>query len=159
MNSPAQALLAEFEAAAKKAQAAETELRKSLSEQIARIERQRAFAFRRTRLVRTLAEAAINANPETEPEAEAEAAIWAAQRRAVRDELGWAGESKVHEAILAQLQPVGLTVWRHIRSDDPAPASVHADLATFEAWFEAEQGKSFYSLFDQYFPESPVVDF
>ena len=58
MTPAALALLAEFESAAKSAQVAEAELRKTMTEQIGRLERQRAFAFRRSRLVRTLADSA-----------------------------------------------------------------------------------------------------
>jgi hypothetical protein len=47
-----------IEAAAKTAQVAEAELRKTTAAQIARLERQRAFAFRRTRLIRALARGA-----------------------------------------------------------------------------------------------------
>src|SRR5262245_12882262 len=112
MTPGALALVAEFETAAKATRAAEEELRKKLTEQIASIERQRAFAFRRTRLVRSLASAV---EPDTaksgeEDEAEIEAETWSKQRRAVRDELGWTGESQAYDAILAQLQPVGQAV-------------------------------------------------
>ena len=95
MTPGALALVAEFETAAKATRAAEEELRKRLTEQITSIERQRAFAFRRTRLVRSLAAAveAGTANPEGEGDAtEIEAKVWSKQRRCVRDELGWTGE-------------------------------------------------------------------
>jgi hypothetical protein len=38
-------------------------------------------------------------------------------------------------------------------------AAVQEELAAFEAWFEGVHGTPFYALFDQYFPEVPVVDF
>jgi hypothetical protein len=163
MTPGALALVAEFETAAKATRAAEEELRKRLTEQIASIERQRAFAFRRTRLVRSLASAleADAAKPEGEgDEAEIEAKIWSAQRRAVRDELGWTRESEAYDAILAQLQPVGHAVWQCVRSSEPGAGAVVLDeLEKFENGFEAAHGKSFYALFDQYVPEVPVVDF
>lgn len=153
MTPAATALVAEFEAAAKTAQVAEAELRKEMTERIARLERQRAFAFRRTRLIRTLA---INTGPETQ---EFETA-WSVQRQAVRDELGWTDPSEAYDAILARLQPVGRRVWQcvcPVESED-LPA-VAPELEVFEAWFEGAHGKSFYALFDQYVPEVPVVDF
>ncbi len=180
MTPAALALVAEFEAAAKNAQTAEAQLRKTMAEQIGRLERQRHFAFRRTRLIRTLAAVADQPAPEAEPEAEPEteseseapskspaeprsdpAAIWAEQRRAVRDELGWTGQSKAHDAILAQLEPVGLAVWQCASATETAAASgVQAELEKFETWFEeAHGGASFYALFDQYVQEVPVVDF
>lgn len=163
MTPGALALVAEFETAAKATRAAEEELRKRLTEQIASIERQRAFAFRRTRLVRSLASAvqAETAKPEGEGDAaETEAKVWSAQRRAVSDELGWTGESQAYDAILAQLQPVGRAVWQCSCSAEPGSGAVVLDeLEKFETWFEGAHGKSFYALFDQYVPEVPVVDF
>ena len=75
-------LLTAFEAAAKTRRPPRTRCAKSMTAQIARLERQRAFAFRRTRLVRILATHA--GEPGSKPEE-----MWQAQRRAVRDELGW----------------------------------------------------------------------
>jgi hypothetical protein len=153
MTPAATALLSALEASAKAAQAAEEELRKRMSEEVSRLERQRAFAFRRTRLVRVLA--AHAGTPEAKPEE-----AWQAQRRAVRDELGWSGTSEAHEAILARLQPVAAAVRNQVCSnEDRSPAEVMAELEAFEAWFETTRGTSFYALFDQYFPEVPVVDF
>lgn len=152
MNAVATALVADFEAAAKSAQQAEEAARKKLVDEIARLERQRAFAFRRTRLVRALATAAVGA--ETEENA------LAAQRRAVREELGWTGESEAYGAILDRLQPVGRALWQcACGAEGSTPANVNEELQAFEASFEASHGKSFYVLFDQYAPEVPVVDF
>ena len=155
MTPAAMALVAEFEAAAKTAQAAEAELRKRVAEQIGRLERQRAFAFRRTRLIRTLATSANVGAEASEPEQ-----VWAAQRQAVRDELGWTEPSDIYDAILVRLQPVALAVWQcACAADGEAPPAVAPELEAFEAWFEGAHGKSFYALFDQYVSEVPVVDF
>jgi hypothetical protein len=164
MTPAALALVAQFESAAKATRAAEEELRKKLTEQIASIERQRAFAFRRTRLVRALAAASdvSTAAPEAERENEAglEAKAWARQRHAVREELGWTGESDAYNAILEQLRPVAAQVRRCACSDQPdGGADVLDELEKFETWYERTHGKSFYALFDQYVPEVPVVDF
>jgi hypothetical protein len=163
MTPGAVALVAEFETAARATRAAEEELRKKLSAQIASIERQRAFAFRRTRLVRSLASAVEAETAKAEGEADAtetEAMVWSGQRRAVRDDLGWTGESQAYDAILAQLQPVGRAVWQCSCSVEPGSGAVVLDeLEKFEIWFETAHGKSFYALFDEYVPEVPVVDF
>jgi hypothetical protein len=152
MNEVGAALVAEFEAAAKTAQQAEEALRKRLTQEVAQLERQRAFAFRRTRLIRVLATTAAAAD--------AEAAAVAAQRRAVHDELGWGGESEAHAAILDRLEAVGRAVWACTSAAGEGTAvAVTAQLEQFEAWFEATRGKPFYALFDQYYPEVPVVDF
>ncbi len=152
MTAVAAELVAGFEAAAKTAQQAEEASRKKMAEEVARLARRRAFAFRRTRLVRALANAAVGA--------ELEDAALAAQRHAVREELGWTGESAAYGAILDRLQPVGLIVWQcACGAESGTPAAVHAELEAFETWFEDANGKSFYVLFDQYVPEVPVVDF
>ena len=151
MTPAAMALVAEFEAAAKTAQAAEAELRKRVAEQVGRLERQRAFAFRRTRLIRTLATSANVGAEASEPEQ-----VWGAQRQAVRDELGWTEPSDNYDAILVRRQPV----WQcACAADGEAPPAVAPELEAFEAWFEGAHGKSFYALFDQYVSEVPVVDF
>jgi hypothetical protein len=152
MNPAAATLVAEYEAAAKTVQQAEEALRKRLTQEIVHLERQRAFAFRRTRLIRTLADAAAGV--------EAEDVAAAAQRRAVCEELGWSGESEAQGEILDRLQAVGRAVWQCTCGvDDATPSGVAAELARFEAWFEGARGKPFYALFDQYAPEVPVVDF
>jgi hypothetical protein len=152
MTPGAIALVADFEAAAKTAQAAEAAARKKAAEEIARVERARVFAFRRIRLVRLLAGVAAGA-------ATAEAAI-AAQRQVLCAEFGWTSESAAHREILAELDPVAETIW-HCACGEGAQDSrtVTERLARFEQWFEGARGKPFYSLFDQYVPEVPVVDF
>src|SRR5262245_42090381 len=128
MTPAASALVASFEASAKAAQAAEEDLRKAMGEQIKRLERQRAYAFRRTRVVRLLA--SHGGSPESKPEE-----VWQDQR-AVRDELGWSGVSEAYDAILAKLQPVGAAVRGHARGKDGEAAEVKTELEAFEAWFE-----------------------
>jgi hypothetical protein len=152
MNPVAASLVAEYEAAAKTAQQAEEALRKRLAQEIVHLERQRAFAFRRTRLIRTLAGGAAGA--------ESEAVAMTAQRRAVCEELGWSGESEAQGEILDRLQAVGRVVWQCTCGvEEGTPSGVAAELERFEAWFEGARGKPFYALFDQYVPEVPVVDF
>ena len=153
MMTAAAALLAQFEQEAKAAQAAEAQLRKSLAEQIARLERRRAYAFRRTRLVRALAEAVPKDLAADKPDD-----AWPLQSKAVCEELGWGALSDSYKTILAQLAPVGRAVAQRIVSpgDD---ANVVGALEAFETWFEGAHGKPFYVLFDQYMPEVPVVDF
>ena len=152
MSPAAASLVAEFQVAARAAQQAEEALRKRLSDEIARSERNRAFAFRRTNVVRALAVSSTGIDTE-------EAAL-AAQRLAMREELGWTGPSAAHEAILDRLQPLGRAIWQcGCGMESATPAAVHGELEAFEAWFEGAHGKSFYALFDQYVPEVPVVDF
>jgi hypothetical protein len=152
MNEAVAALVAEFEAAAIDAQQNEVLLRKKMADEIAKLERQRAFAFRRSNFIRLLGSSA--AGLETEDEATA------AQCGALSQELGWQGESEAHKAILDEMKPLGRCVWQCVCGVEPEPGvTVAAELDKFETWFEGKHGKPFYVLFDQYVPEVPVVDF
>ncbi|MDX2203195.1 MAG: hypothetical protein NW223_10625 [Hyphomicrobiaceae bacterium] len=152
MTPAAATLLAHFEAAAKAAGVAETELRKSLAAQIAKAEQRRVYAFRRSRLIAGLARAVPA--PAVDDEA------WALQKRAICDELGWSTLSASYEAILDRMQPLAAAVRAALASPGEAEAAaVESELQGFEAWFGETHGKAFYVLFDQYVPEVPVVDF
>jgi hypothetical protein len=146
------AIVAQFESAAKEAHRAEMELRKQLAEQLSRLERERAFAFRRSAFVRLLATSATSQQNEDEAAA--------AQGRAVAEELGWDGKSKAHEAILEEIKPLGGMIWRLLQDKgEESGSDVAAKLAQFEVWFQEKHGTPFYTLFDQYVPEAPLVDF
>lgn len=152
MMPAAQALLSEFENAAQTAQQAEALLRKKMTEEIARLERQRAFAFRRVRLIRALADGGAGADTE-------EAAL-SGQVRTLCEELDWVGTGESQQEVLKQLEPVGRAVWEcGCGADGATPANVAAELEVFERWHERARGVPFYNLFDQYVPEVPVVDF
>jgi hypothetical protein len=144
-------LMAELEAAARAAWQEEEAVRTRLAQEVARLERRRAFAHRRMHLVRLLAAAGAGAD--------AEEAAAAAQRAAVRRELGWEGESALRQATLDRLQPVGLAVWHCARGTEGAqPAAVLAGLEAFEAWYEATHAAPFYALFDQEPAEVNLVE-
>jgi hypothetical protein len=152
MNEATAALMSQFEGAARTAQEAEAALRKTMAVEIGRLEREREFAFRRTRLIRLLASSA--ADLPTGDEAVS------AQCLAVREEFGWHGESEAYKSILEEMTPLARSVWLCVcESADGSGEAVSAELAKFEAWFQAEHGTPFYSLFDQYVPEAPLVDF
>ncbi|MGA7324461.1 MAG: hypothetical protein WBX25_08270 [Rhodomicrobium sp.] len=152
MNEATAALISQFEGAAKNAKEAEATLRRTMAAEIARHEREREFAFRRTRLIRLLTSSAA-ALP-TEDEAVL------AQCRAVREEFGWHAESEAYKSILEEIRPLALAVWLCVCETQTGSAeAVAAELAKFEAWFQARRGTPFYALFDQYFPDAPLVDF
>ncbi len=151
MSDAVAALVAELEGAARAAWQEEEAVRTRLAQEIARLERRRAFAHRRMHLVRLLAAAAATAD------AEEEAAV--VQRAAVRRELGWERESDFRRGVLDRLQPVGLAVWHCASGQEGAePSAVHAGLEAFEAWFEATHNGPFYALFDQEPPEVGLVE-
>ncbi len=152
MNENEAALLSRFENAASTAQEAEAALRKAMAVEIARAEREREIAFRRTRLIRLLVSSA--AGFESGDEAVS------AQCAAVREEFGWHGESDAHKSIVEAMRPLARAVWQCVRETNTGSAeAVTAELEKFEAWFQVERGAPFYVLFDQYVPEAPLVDF
>lgn len=150
MSEAAAALVAAFADRAASAETAERQLRARLNDEMARAALERTYAYRRARLVRTLA-------AHTDGD---RASVVAKQRRAVTAEIGWSGETDAEKAILDRLGPVAAAV-SDCACGEAAGShdEVMRHLAAFEAWFSATHGKSFYTLFDQYVTEVPVVDF
>jgi hypothetical protein len=153
MASPAQALLAAFDAAATAAGKAETAVRKRAEAEIAAAERERAFAYRRLNLLRTLVRAMGTAESE-------EAAVGRGLA-AVRAELGWETDSDTRTETLSRLALVVRTAFANLMpaEDAEAPcADVAGTLADFEAWYEQAYGRSFWGLFEQEIAEMPLVE-
>jgi len=144
--------IAALEAAAKEAGAAETAYRRAAADRIKALERDRAFAFRRLSLMKPIVDAVARAESE-------EMAV-AGSQAILRAKLGWANDSEARAAILTEFAPVARGLFAGIdpKPDQPAP-DVHALLAAFEAWYESTHRGSFWDLFDQPMPETPLVDF
>jgi hypothetical protein len=102
--------------------------------------------------MRPIAEAVTRADSE-------EMAV-AGSQAILRAKLGWSSDSEARAAILMQFAPVarGLYADQHSQADAP-PADVLALLGAFESWYEANHRGSFWDLFDQPMPETPLVDF
>jgi hypothetical protein len=150
--SPAAPFLEMLEAAAKGAAAAETAYRREAAERIKLLERERSFAFRRVNLMRPIADAVARAESE-------EMAV-AGSQAVLRAKLGWSSDSEARSAVLTQFVPVvqGMFANLHPQPGTP-PADILALLREFEAWYETTHRKSFWDLFDQPIPETPLVDF
>lgn len=135
-----------FDRAADAAKAAEAAYRKTAAAEIARLEAERVTAFRRARLVRMLEDSAAGAGTRDD----------AMQRQRARlcREFGWSGEASGERAVLDRIAPLCAAL-----SGGEVKRDVAGSLLDFEAWFEADRGVSFYTLFDQYVQETPVVDF
>jgi hypothetical protein len=150
----AQSLLAPFEAAAAAAGEAEAALRKRMEAKIAAAERERAFAYRRLNLMRTLARALGSAETE-------EAAVGRGLG-AVRAELGWETETETRAETLGRLVPVVCAAFASLGSSagegEAPPTGVAAMLADFEAWYERTYGRPFWALFEQQTEEMPLVE-
>ena len=135
--------------AAEQSAAAEEGYRRDYAQRIAALERDRAFAFRRLNLIRSLSETVAAAADEKTAVANALAVL--------RDKLGWAGDS---EARAATVQRFTAVVEAMVAARDGThPADVPAALAAFETWYADAHGSPFWVLFDHYMPETPRVDF
>jgi hypothetical protein len=150
--SPAAPFLQALEAAANGSAAAETAFRREAADRIKGLERARSFAYRRVNLMRPIADAVTRAESE-------EMAV-AAGLAILRAKLGWASDSEARSAILVRFTPLiqGIFADQNPKPDQPA-SDILSRLAEFEAWYEAEHRKSFWDLFDQPMPETPLVDF
>ncbi|HWA49190.1 MAG TPA: hypothetical protein VG742_13005 [Dongiaceae bacterium] len=155
-----------LDAAAHQAAATETAFRRESAERIRQLERDRSFAFRRLTLMRTIADAVSRAESE-------ELAV-AGGVAILRSKLGWSGDSEARSAILTRFAPVAKAAFanRMPKPDDPAasqasetpppdapPPDVLDALAAFEAWYDSTHSASFWTLFEQPMPETPLVDF
>ena len=155
--------IAHLETAAVTAHQTEMTFRNSISAEIARLERERQFAFRRVELAKTMMRAAAKGD-------DFEAAM-AAQLAAFRAEFGWHGDNDERRTFLDAWRPVAVAVAGSIGksevasepsepSDAPVDsAAVGAAMATFEAWYEAKFGRPFLAYLDVEIPEMPVVEF
>lgn len=157
--------IAHLENAAVTAHQAEMTFRDSISAEIARLERERQFAFRRVELAKTMLRAAARGE-------DFDAAI-AAQFAALRAELGWHGDNDDRRAVLEAWRPVAAAVAASIgktaaaaagsgeaaAASDVDHAAVAGAMTGFEAWYEAKFGRPFLAFLDVEIPEMPVVEF
>jgi len=150
--SPVAPFLETLEAAANEAAAAETAYRREAAERIKSLERERTFAFRRLSLMRPIADAVARAESE-------ELAV-ASSLAILRAKLGWSSDSEARSAVLTQFAPVVQGMFARLRPEPETPtADLSVLLTAFETWYETNRRTSFWDLFDQPMPETPLVDF
>ena len=152
MSAPTQAFLDQLKAAATSAHEAENALRKRMAEEIARLERQRAFAYRRLNLMNEIAKAVASAEDE-------DAAV-ARGLAVLRTELGWTSESETRKATLERFERVVRAAIAGLSSTETAESApdIADELSGFETWYESTYGKPFWVLFDQEIQEIPLVE-
>jgi hypothetical protein len=164
---PPAPFLQTLETTASQAAAAETVYRRESAARIKELERERSFAFRRLNLMRAVSEATARAESE-------ELAV-AGSLAILRAKLGWSSDSEARSATLTQFAPVAKAMFagRGLAGDAPLldappsdvslpdtpPPDVLKALSAFEAWYEATHRSSFWTLFEQPIPETPLVDF
>jgi hypothetical protein len=152
MIAPGVPFLDELKLAADTASAAEKTFRQQTAQQIAALDRERAFAFRRLNLMRVITEAIANSENEEIAVATALATL--------RARLDWGNDSEARAEVLSHFAPVARAVFGHLASDGSAPApDVTRALAAFENWYAETRQTPFWSLFDHHRMETPVVDF
>lgn len=129
------------------AAARERDYRKSSAEEIARLETERAYAYRRMNLLRSMATIA-------ETGKDPEASLVDAQLVYLFRDLGWIGGelddlAEGRKAIAEKLRHVAEAILNEIGGSDPA---VPADMLflEFEAWYRAEYGKAFLDAYETY---------
>jgi hypothetical protein len=155
-------LLDTLKADAARAGDTEAAYRSETVQRIAVLERERSFAFRRLNLMRAVI--AALAGVETEEEAVARAAT------ALCETVGWDAISEARTAVIEQFTPVAKAVFAEIKGEPDPSASEEraasydgptalAALAAFEAWYRETHTGPFWALFDQYRPQTSVVDF
>lgn len=152
MTGPTQAFLDHLKAAATSAHEAENSLRKRMAEEIARLERQRAFAYRRLNLMNEISKAVASAEDE-------DAAV-ARGLAVLRTELGWTSESETRKATLERFERVVRAAIAGLSSTETAESApdIADELSGFETWYESTYGKPFWVLFDQEIQEIPLVE-
>ena len=133
-------------AAAGAANMAEQEHAKAAAARAAELRAERAFAWRRLNLMRTIA-AAVRDGEEAEAAAAGRAAFLAA--------VGWTGAAEAERAVAERFAPVAAAV-RAATRDEPADPA--AALADFEAWYVAERGVPFLALMEREIIELPLVE-
>ena len=152
MSAPTQAFLDHLKAAATSAHESENALRKRMVEEIARLERQRAFAYRRLNLMNEVTKAAASAEDEDTAVARGLAVL--------RTELGWTSESETRKATLERFERVVRAAIAGLSSTETAESApdIADELSGFETWYESTYGKPFWVLFDQEIQEIPLVE-
>ncbi|MBX3513792.1 MAG: hypothetical protein KF826_08915 [Xanthobacteraceae bacterium] len=143
---------AELDRLAKDANVAEDEFRRNIAKRIRELEEQRAFAFRRMNLMKSVAQAVTDAKDEEEAKAKARDAFLA--------ELDWTGGSQFQRDVVEKFMPVGLAVWEASKPDAKAEdvAKIGGELAAFEEWFAQQRETPFLAVMEKQMVELPLVE-
>jgi hypothetical protein len=154
MMGPAQSYLDTLKLAADHSSVAENEFRSQLATRIKELEKQRSFAFRRLNLMKEVSSVIAGAESEEIAVAGATAVL--------RAKLGWASDSEARMAVVSGFAPVAQAMFASLapaESDDEPRPDVLKSLAEFETWYASTHPNPFWVLFENYMPETPVVDF
>jgi hypothetical protein len=154
MMGPAASYLDALKLAADQSAVAENEFRSQIATRIKELEKQRAFAFRRLNLMKEVSGVIAGAESEEIAVAVATAVL--------RAKLGWADDSEARMAVVSSFAPVAQAMFASLaptESEDEEKPGVIGALKEFEAWYAETHSNPFWVLFENYMPETPVVDF
>jgi acyl-CoA reductase-like NAD-dependent aldehyde dehydrogenase len=154
MMGPAESYLDALKLAADQSSVAENEFRSQIAARIKELEKQRAFAFRRLNLMKEVSGVIASAESEEIAVAVATAVL--------RAKLGWASDSEARMEVVSNFAPVAQAMFASlapVESEDEEKPDVIGKLAEFEAWYAETHPNPFWVLFENYMPETPVVDF
>lgn len=141
----------ELDERARSARAAEEAFHREAAQRIATLERERAYAYRRLNLIRSVAAALADAEEEADAKASGAAAFM--------HEMGWTGASPVQRDVAARFEPVVLAIWTESRKDGGGEAGpIAEELEAFERWFSEEREAPFLSLLDKEIVGVPLVE-
>ena len=150
----AQSYLDVLKLSAERSAAAEDEFRRGIAERTRQLEQERSSAFRRLNLMKDISAAIAGVESE-------EIAV-AAATAMLRAKLGWVSDSEARMEVVSSFAPVARAMFASLapsEGDDEAKPDVIKLLADFEAWYEETHPHPFWFLFENYMPETPVVDF
>jgi hypothetical protein len=151
---PAASYLDALKLAADQSAVAENEFRSQIAARIKELEKQRAFAFRRLNLMKEVSGVIAGAESEEIAVAVATAVL--------RAKLGWADDSEARMAVVSSFAPVAQAMFASLaptESEEEEKPDVIGALKKFEAWYAETHSNPFWVLFENYMPETPVVDF
>lgn len=144
--------LDELEQAAHAASTAEEVYRREIAQRVRALEQERAFAFRRLNLMRTVASAVAGHEEEAE-------ALQAGSVAFMR-ELEWTGATESQRQTLEQFRPVVLAAWALDRAEEGQrdQAALTRALTAFEDWFAQSRQGPFLSVMEREVVELPLVE-
>jgi hypothetical protein len=152
---PGPSFLDVLKKAADNATAAEDQFRREVAQRAKALETERAFAFRRLNLMRAVADVVSGAESEEVAVAGATAVL--------RAKLGWANDSEARAEVISRFALVAQEMFASLSSEAPKPGEEAPDvieaLGDFERWYAQTHPAPFWTLFEIYLPETPVVDF
>ena len=142
----------ELDRIAKAANFAEDEFRRNITKRVKELEVERAFAFRRLNLMKSIGQAVADAKDEEEVKVKASECSLA--------EVNWTGGSQAQRDVVEKFTPVALAVWNASKPEAKPEdvAKIEPELTAFEEWFAQNREAPFLTLMEVEMVELPLVE-